>query len=829
LLDWGPLPVLRFKQTKVAVDEGQIAKVIIERVPRDTDLIESIVNVRTTNITTSSNDFVPGSGLVIDYGNWDVVFQGGETEKALVWSLRQDGIVEKDEQFIVELTDVDMAVIDSATDTVAVTVHDENHSPIARNDGPVNVVAGKAVTIRALANDEDPDGDPISILRTNQGKASADGRSILYTAPNKTGPAAFSYTILDSRGATATATINVLVTNEAPIARNDGPVNVAAGETVMLDVLANDEDPDGHTISVTGTSKGKVSPDRRSISYTAPGRTGLDRLSYTIQDPAGATATATVAIRVTNDAPAATPDDGTTRRDVPVEIDVLRNDRDPDGHTLRVVEFTQGRHGTVTPGQGPDGNLLMYTPDLRYFKYGESGSDEFRYTVSDGYGGEATAGVKIWIVKNHEPTARDDEATVQFNKSGEIDVLKNDFDLDGDDITVTWTSKPAHGTVVQKTVNGKRLLAYTPAQGATADDQFTYRVSDGHGGSDEAVVRIKINRPPIAVPDDRSTVHNRPIEIPVLGNDTDPDQDPLHVARYTTASARGGTVRLKGSDLVVYTPSKNFVGTDQLQYTVSDGRGGEATTVVNIEVTNASPVTQLDRVTRQPGEAVEIPVLRNDTDPDGDELSLKSFDRQTGHGTVSRKGPNRPNVLVYTPKAGFTGTDRFTYTVDDGFGGTATGTVEVTVGRPNRGPVAQVDAVTVTAGQPIEIAVLANDSDPDGDSLSVLSFTTASANGGEVKRKGPNRPNVLIYNPRPGFVGTDQLQYTISDGKDGTATTVVNLVVKAAAATQKSAIINTGNVMHPLLTDHVLADGADWRRGSQELDEAIRLLALERR
>lgn len=827
-MDWGPLPLLRFKQTEVEVDEGKVAKVTIERVPRDADVMPTQVDVQIKFITTNVSDFKSPGGLGWDNANGDVLFEGGQTETTLAWALKADGVVEKDEQFMVKLTEVGRwkllpayGVIAPAADTVTIIVHDENHAPVARNDGPVSVAAGKTVTIPVLSNDQDPDGDPISIVRTSQGKVSPEGRSIIYTAPKTTGPTEFSYTIQDSRGATATATVDVLVTNLAPIAIDDGDIRVAVGKTVTIDVLANDDDPDRQKIVITGTSdsRAKVTEDRKSIVFTAPSKTNDDyQFSYTIRDIVGATATATVHVELTNAAPVANTDTDATRRDVSAEIAVLDNDYDPDGHTREVVKFTQGQHGRVRDlGRG----VLQYTPDINYFEYGKTYWDNFTYTISDGYGKEATAMVKVQIRPNGEPEPEDDSAIVQFNKSVKIDVLFSDSDPDKDRLTISGISKPAHGKAEKKVTNGKEVIVYTPTTGSTKDDTFTYSVSDGHGGSAKAKVTIEVNRPPVARPDKTSTAHNQTINIPVLINDSDPDGDPLRLADCTKASARGGAVSLEGS-LVVYTPPKNFVGTDQLQYTISDGRHGESTTVVDIRVTNARPVANTDSVSTKRDEAVEIPVLRNDTDPDGDDLSVKSFDHQTEHGTVSRKGPNRPNVLIYTPSPGFTGSDHFTYTVDDGLGGTKTGSVDVMV--QNRGPVARVDEVTAIAGQSIEVPVLANDTDPDGDTLSVQSFTTASANGGEVKRKGPNRPNVLIYTPRAGFLGTDQLQYTISDGRGGTATTVVNIVVKPAA-TNKGSGSKAASTISASLTDQVLAMTADWQPSGFELDTAISLIS----
>ena len=165
------------------------------------------------------------------------------------------------------------------------------------------------------------------------------------------------------------------------------------------------------------------------------------------------------------------------------------------------------------------------------------------------------------------------------------------------------------------------------------------------------------------------------------------------------------------------------------------------------------------------GRPVTISVLANDSDPDGNPLRIASVTQPVG-GSVTIDG----NTLVFTPTAGFSGIARFTYTIDDGHGGTATASVSVFVSaRPNRLPLAVDDAATTAFDAPVTISVLANDSDPDGDALSISAVTppangTASISGATI-----------VYTPIAGFSGADRFTYTISDGHGGSAT--ANVVV----------------------------------------------------
>jgi outer membrane protein OmpA-like peptidoglycan-associated protein len=160
-----------------------------------------------------------------------------------------------------------------------------------------------------------------------------------------------------------------------------------------------------------------------------------------------------------------------------------------------------------------------------------------------------------------------------------------------------------------------------------------------------------------------------------------------------------------------------------------------------------------------------LDVLANDSDPDGDPLTIVSVG-VPAHGTAAIAAGR----ISYTPAAGYTGTDAFTYTIADPKGLTSSATVTITVTGINHPPIAQPDFAVAKFNTPVAISVLANDSDPDGDALTITSFTQAAS--GTVTR-GPN--NTLVYTATQNFIGTDGFQYTISDGRGGTASTTVTV------------------------------------------------------
>jgi Ca2+-binding RTX toxin-like protein len=184
-----------------------------------------------------------------------------------------------------------------------------------------------------------------------------------------------------------------------------------------------------------------------------------------------------------------------------------------------------------------------------------------------------------------------------------------------------------------------------------------------------------------------------------------------------------------------------------------------------------APVTTPDTATTDEDTAVDIPVLANDSDPDGDPLTVGSATATNGTVTI-----NPDNTLTYTPNPDFNGTDTITYTADDGTGNTTPGSVTVTVTPVNDAPVAGDDSASTDADAAVTVDVLANDSDVDGDPLSVTA-ATPGANGTTTV----NADGTITYTPDAGFTGTDTFDYTVEDGNGGTTTGTVTVGVGGVA------------------------------------------------
>ncbi|MGH6932394.1 MAG: cadherin-like domain-containing protein, partial [Dongiaceae bacterium] len=308
------------------------------------------------------------------------------------------------------------------------------------------------------------------------------------------------------------------------------------------------------------------------------------------------------------------------------------------------------------------------------------------------------------------------------------------------------------------------------AAGVIDQTSLEYRSLDPageqHPAGEAAPAGTPGNNPPVAVADTGATGEGVPTTITVLANDTDVDGDPLTV---TAAFAGNGSVTINPDGTITYTPNAGFAGTDTITYQISDGNGGTSSvsfTVFVNAIGNNPPVAVADSGATDEGLAITIDVLANDTDVDGDPLTVTAASALNGSVVINPDG-----TLGYTPNANFNGTDTIVYTISDGNGGTDTAVVTVTVNPVNDAPVANDDAASTDEDTPVTITVLANDTDVDGDPLTV---SGASAGNGSVVI---NPDGTLGYTPNAEFNGTDTITYTISDGNGGTDTAVVTVTV----------------------------------------------------
>jgi len=719
----------------------------------------------------------------------------------------------------------DLAVGESANDTFAYTLSDGNGGTdtatvtiavTGANDSPTAVADGGGAgfttdedtsftTANVLTNDTDPDGtDTLSVFALDTtgtlGTVTNNGDGTFTYDPNgqfeglavtESATDTFSYTVSDGNGGTDTTTVTIDITgvNDGPTATDDSGAGFATDEDTSFttaNVLPNDTDPDGtDTLSVsaldtTGTlgtvtdnGDGTFTYDPNGqFEYLAVGESANDTFAYTVSDGNGGTDTATVTVAITgvNDIPTTNDDSGAgfeTDEDTPFTTgDVLVNDTDPDtSDTLNpnVLDIS-GTIGSVT--NNLDGTF-DYDPNgqFEYLAVGESATDQFDYSVSDGNGGTDTATVTIAVTGvNDSPTAVADGGGAGFTTDEDTpfttaNVLPNDTDPDGTD-TLSVFALDTTGTLGTVVNNGDGTFTYDPngqfeglAVTESATDTFSYTVSDGNGGTDTTTVTIDItgvNDGPTANDDsgagfatDEDTSFTT---ANVLPNDTDPDgTDTLSVSALDTTGTLG-TVTNNADGTFTYDPNVQFdylaVGesaTDTFTYTVSDGNGGTDTAVVTITITgindgiNAGDDSGAGFGTDEDTAFTTADVLANDADPDTtDTLSVSALDTTGTLGTVTDNGDGTftydPNGQFEDLDTGDPATDTFTYTVSDGNGATDTAVVTVGITGVNDTPTVDINlGLTVvwedSTDNPIPDTRLSS-SDVDGaDTADVLTYT----------------------------------------------------------------------------------------------------------
>lgn len=459
--------------------------------------------------------------------------------------------------------------------------------------------------------------------------------------------------------------------------------------------------------------------------------------------------------------PVAVDDAKSTLVNTPVDIDILANDSDPDGYlvTTSVTINTPPSNGYVN--YDPVADMATYTPNQDY-----TGTDAFVYTVCDNDNLCDSANVTITIGDVLiPPVAVDDFRTTKVNTPIDIDILTNDYDDKGlDPASVLVTDPPVHGTFSVNHTNGE--VTYTPNKNYEGIDEFDYQVCDFDALCDDAHVTIGIGEviPPVAVDDTATTLINTPVNIDILDNDYDTDGWLVSSTVQILSGPDHGSLSVNTSTGVTkYTSEIGWFGTDIFTYRVCDNDGlcDDAKVTIGVIPTPGPPehppVALDDNATTNAGTPVDIDIVVNDSDPDGnlDPTSVTVTDFPTD-GSVSVHSVT--GVSTYTPNAGFYGVDTFVYNICDTTWRCDNATVTITVLAP---PVANNDSATTPLNTPVDVSILANDSDADGylvaDSVTILS----GPSNGKVTYNSATKK--ATYTPNVGYTGLDIFNYRVCD------------------------------------------------------------------
>ncbi|OWY23685.1 hypothetical protein C7N43_31880, partial [Sphingobacteriales bacterium UPWRP_1] len=510
------------------------------------------------------------------------------------------------------------------------------------------------------------------------------------------------------------------------------------------------------------------------VQYTPlPGYVGIDNIAVTGCDNTGNCQTIYVHVNVTadcgggptNNPPVAVNDAGTTPQNTPISISVLDNDSDPDGDPFNITAFTQPLTGGTVTQQG---NNLVFTPTA-----GFSGTATFTYTICDDGGLCDNATVTI-TVQGPEPCDNPDNLCTTFMTP--LLVCVEFCDLNA----------TAQITDVNATFNcGLNILAaedcveYIPLPGFSGPEVLEIIGCDNTGACQTIYVNVVVqescngpaNNPPVAVNDAGTTPQNTPISISVLDNDSDPDGDPITVTAFTQPLT-GGTVTQQGSNLV-FTPTAGFSGTATFTYTICDDGGLCDNATVTITVEGPGPCDNPDNLCTQPMTPLLVCVEFCDLNETA-QITTVNATFNCGLNILAAE-----DCVQYTPLPGFFGPEVLEIIGCDNTGACDTIYVNVTVQTDcttptNNPPVAVDDATTTPENTPVEIPVLANDSDPDGDPVTITASTPPAHGTITLNAAGTG----FIYTPNPGYTGFDSFTYQICDpeGLCDVATVTIEII-----------------------------------------------------
>lgn len=504
--------------------------------------------------------------------------------------------------------------------------------------------------------------------------------------------------------------------------------------------------------------------------------------------------------------------------DLPLSIDLLSGASDPDtSDSLNVanIVLTSGAPAGVTIV----GNSLDIDPSAyNSLAVGESEVISYSYDIVDGNGGSVAQTATFTITgANDAPIATDDVFATDEDTAlniAAVGVLANDSDIDaGDVLTVSsYDALSAAGAAVS--VNADGSFGYDPngqfeylAAGESTTDTFTYIVSDGNDGTDTATVTITIsglNDEPTLAAGIGAAVEDGPtvdVDLAALGGDIDSDDDGTSLSYAITGAPSEGSAAISGTTLT-FDPNTDFqdlaLGETRdvvIQVTATDSHGAAAMNEVTVTVTGANdgPVASDDGFATDEDTTLNVAaagVLANDSDIDAIDIpSVLTFDATSTNGgfvSVSADGgfSYDPNGQFEYLAAGESTTDKFTYTVSDGNGGTDTATATITINGVNDAPMLEAGALAAVedgGAVSLNLSTIASDIDSDDDGTSLSYTITGSPSEGSATISG----TTLSFDSGADFqdlaLGETRdvtIQVTATDGHGATAVNDVTVTVE---------------------------------------------------
>ncbi|EGR0907584.1 tandem-95 repeat protein [Vibrio parahaemolyticus] len=757
-----------------------------------------------SNVDDEDKDTLSVENLIIDKGNGTLVDNGDGT-----WTFTPQIDDDTEVSFTFDIIDDEDQVVSGSANLDILPIND---APNAEND-VITTEEDTSVTIDVLVNDSDVEGDALSIqsasVPSEQGSVDiVDGKLVFTPAENFNGEATITYIVTDG-DLTDEAKVTVTVTpvNDSPVAVDD-TTSIQEDTAVTIDVLPNDTDVDGDKLSIQSASvpeaQGKVEIVEGKLVFTpAENFNGDAEITYTVTDGQLADeAKVTVTVNPVNDAPIIKVDAVES-----ITEDAVSTDTVVATLTVRDTDTPEDQL-TVSLENNSNGYFVLVGNEVKLTQAGVDAVNNDELNLKD-------LSISASVSDGVNPTANDSDSLIvnRVNDAPTVEnaiadqVLSEDFDAYTIDLNEVFKdsdsalnfSVSGNDSIQISIVSG--VATITPTADWNGKETITFTAKDPSGESISQTVNFTVAPVADIVADNATVVEDTPTIIKVLGNDTFESTDKV-VSLDAENGPKNGTVIVNNDGTVTYTPDENYVGKDTFTYIVTSGGVSESTTVeVNVTPVNDAPVAKGDIATTQEDTAVTIDVLPNDTDVDGDKLSIQSASVPETQGTVEIVD----GKLVFTPAKNFHGDAEITYTVTDGQL-TDEAKVTVTVNPVNDAPTIKVDAVEsitedAVSTDTVVATLTVRDTDTPEDQLTVSLENNSNGYfvlvGNEVKltQAGVDAVNNDELNLKDLTISA-----SVSDGVNPTASDSDSLIVNR---------VNDAPTVENAIADQVLSEDFD--------------------
>ncbi len=635
---------------------------------------------------------------------------------------------------------VQVADLNQATDvqTYTLSVTAVNDAPVVSDIPDQTVQEGQTfatINLDEYVSDEEstPEEMAWSYSGNSQLQVSIDANHVAtITIPdtNWYGSETITFTATDPGGKSDgdSAVFTVTNVNDAPVVSDIPDQTIDEGQTfatIDLNAYVDDIDNDDSEIvwSYTGNSELIVQIDENNMATVSTPNAdwnGSETITFKATDPGGLSDSnaATFTVNPVNDAPVVsdipdqTIDEGESF--VSIALDDYVSDVD---NTDAEMTWTYSGNQDLQVIISADHIATISAPDSNWF-----GSETITFTATDP-GGLSDSDPAVFTVRNvnDAPVANNDTTVTDEDVPVTIPVLSNDSDIDGDDLTVSEVTQPAHGNAE---IDQNTQVIYTPAADWSGDDSFTYTISDGNGGTAQATVYVSVNAvndaPVVSDIPDQTVQEGQTFAAIHLDDYVNDVDNPDSTLSWSYSGNSELQVSIDANHVAMITiPDTNWNGQETITFTATDPQGLADSDAVVFTVTpvNDAPVAVNDSATTDEDTPVTLAVLENDSDSDGDALHIESVGEPL-HGTASIENDT---LLRYEPEENYFGTDSVRYVVSDGQGGSAQAWVFVTIRAVNDAPViSSIPDQTVQEGQAFDDIALdayVNDVDNSDSSL----------------------------------------------------------------------------------------------------------------